>query len=215
MSELRIYKPLEKTTCVISRDERIACGMRWKLCRMHSVDLSCQRPRCVRGWGALSACSAYRGISRNKNCPRHVVAIALVTNAHDEWRFSRVKIIIKETSSMPVAGTRRLCRMGLVAVLVTALCILTLLDSPPARLPDPPTDPPPTPGKQFSSSSATAATLALLLSANGSPTQPENANATHWHLAGFLLPCELVVTIDKIVRQIDIISCNVMSREWV
>lgn len=75
---------------------------------------------------------------------------------------------------MPVAGTRRLCRVGLAAVLVTALCILTLLDSPPARLPDPPTDPPPTPGKQFSSSGtsaegATAATLALLLSANGSP----------------------------------------------
>jgi len=93
-----------------------------------------------------------------------------VTNARDEWRFSRVKIIIiKDTSSMPVAGTRRLCRMGLVAVLVTALCILTLLDSPPARLPDPPTDPPPTPGKQFSSG-ATTATLALLLSTNGSPT---------------------------------------------
>lgn len=70
---------------------------------------------------------------------------------------------------MPVAGTRRLCRVGLAAVLVTALCILTLLDSPPARLPDPPTDPPPTPGKQFSSGTsaegATAATLALLLSA--------------------------------------------------
>lgn len=75
---------------------------------------------------------------------------------------------------MPVAGARRLCRVGLAAVLVTALCILTLLDSPPARLPDPPTDPPPTPGKQFSSSGtfaegATAATLALLLSVNGSP----------------------------------------------
>lgn len=53
--------------------------------------------------------------------------------------------------NMPVAGTRKLCRVGLAAILVTALCILTLLDSPPARLPDPPTDPPPTPGKQFSS----------------------------------------------------------------
>ncbi|XP_043588777.1 uncharacterized protein LOC122570476 [Bombus pyrosoma] len=46
---------------------------------------------------------------------------------------------------MSVAGTRRLCRVGLVAVLVTALCVLTLLDSPP-QLPDPPADPPPTPG---------------------------------------------------------------------
>ncbi|OAD62629.1 hypothetical protein WN48_07696 [Eufriesea mexicana] len=46
---------------------------------------------------------------------------------------------------MSVAGTRRLCRAGLVAVLVTALCVLTLLDSPP-QLPDPPADPPPTPG---------------------------------------------------------------------
>lgn len=35
--------------------------------------------------------------------------------------------------------------MGLIAVLVTALCVLTLLDSPP-QLPDPPADPPPTPG---------------------------------------------------------------------
>lgn len=119
---------------------------------------------------------------------------------------------------MPVAGTRKLCRVGLAAVLVTALCILTLLDSPPARLPDPPTDPPPTPGKQFSSSGtsaegATAATLALLLSANGSPAQPESANATHWHLAGFLLPRESVVTTDKIVRQIGLVSCDVTSRE--
>ncbi|KZC04144.1 PREDICTED: uncharacterized protein LOC107185840 [Dufourea novaeangliae] len=46
---------------------------------------------------------------------------------------------------MSVPGTRRLCRVGLAAVLVTALCVLTLLDSPP-RLPDPPADPPPTPG---------------------------------------------------------------------
>ncbi|XP_076751501.1 uncharacterized protein LOC143423804 [Xylocopa sonorina] len=46
---------------------------------------------------------------------------------------------------MSVAGTRRLYRVGLVAVLVTALCVLTLLDSPP-QLPDPPADPPPTPG---------------------------------------------------------------------
>ncbi|XP_054006185.1 uncharacterized protein LOC128891048 [Hylaeus anthracinus] len=46
---------------------------------------------------------------------------------------------------MSVAGTRRLCRVGLAAVLVTALCVLTLLDSPP-QLPDPPADPPPTPG---------------------------------------------------------------------
>ncbi|XP_026831057.1 uncharacterized protein LOC113561398 [Ooceraea biroi] len=43
-------------------------------------------------------------------------------------------------------ATRRLRRAGLAAILVTALCVLTLLDSPPARLPDPPTDPPPTPG---------------------------------------------------------------------
>lgn len=55
----------------------------------------------------------------------------------------------KGKENMPVAGTRKLCRVGLAAILVTALCILTLLDSPPARLPDPPTDPPPTPGKQF------------------------------------------------------------------
>ncbi|KAK2579600.1 hypothetical protein KPH14_010894 [Odynerus spinipes] len=46
---------------------------------------------------------------------------------------------------MLVACTKRVCRAGLVAVLVTALCVLTLLDSPP-RLPDPPADPPPTPG---------------------------------------------------------------------
>ncbi|XP_076245137.1 uncharacterized protein LOC143185776 [Calliopsis andreniformis] len=46
---------------------------------------------------------------------------------------------------MSVGGTRRLCRVGLAAVLVTALCVLTLLDSPP-QLPDPPADPPPTPG---------------------------------------------------------------------
>nr|XP_033338268.1 uncharacterized protein LOC117227271 [Megalopta genalis] len=46
---------------------------------------------------------------------------------------------------MSVAGTRKLCRVGLAAVLVTALCVLTLLDSPP-QLPDPPADPPPTPG---------------------------------------------------------------------
>lgn len=116
---------------------------------------------------------------------------------------------------MPVAGTRRLCRVGLAAVLVTALCILTLLDSPPARLPDPPTDPPPTPGKQFSSSGTfaegtTAATLGLLLSANGSPTQPESANASS---GIFLLPRELLVTRDKIVRQIGLVSCDVTSRE--
>ena len=60
---------------VVSRDERIVCGMRWKLRRMHNVDLSCQRPRCIHSWGALSACFAYRGISRNKNCPRYVAAI--------------------------------------------------------------------------------------------------------------------------------------------
>ncbi|CAD1476127.1 unnamed protein product [Heterotrigona itama] len=48
---------------------------------------------------------------------------------------------------MSVAGTRRLCRAGLVAVLVTALCVLTLLDSPP-QLPDPPADPPPTPADE-------------------------------------------------------------------
>lgn len=46
---------------------------------------------------------------------------------------------------MSVASTRKLCRAGLVAALVTAVCVLTLLDSPP-QLPDPPADPPPTPG---------------------------------------------------------------------
>jgi len=139
------------------------------------------------------------------------------TRATNEFSL-RVKIIIEETSSMPVAGTRRLCRVGLAAVLVTALCILTLLDSPPARLPDPPTDPPPTPGKQFSSSGtsaegATAATLALSLSVNDSPAQPESANATHWHLAGFSLPRESVISIDKIVKQIGLVSCNVTSHK--
>lgn len=56
---------------------------------------------------------------------------------------------LRTGANMSVAGTRRLCRVGLVAVLVTALCVLTLLDSPP-QLPDPPADSPPTPGKQFS-----------------------------------------------------------------
>ncbi|XP_012273723.1 uncharacterized protein LOC105696111 [Orussus abietinus] len=46
---------------------------------------------------------------------------------------------------MFVAGTRKLCRVGLAAVLVTALCALALLDLPP-QLPDPPTDRPPTRG---------------------------------------------------------------------
>ncbi|XP_015599892.1 uncharacterized protein LOC107269944 [Cephus cinctus] len=44
---------------------------------------------------------------------------------------------------MFAAGTRRICRVGLAAVLVTALCVLTLVDLPP-QLPDPPPDPPPT-----------------------------------------------------------------------
>ena len=81
--------------------------------------------------------------------------------------------------NMSVAGTRRLYRAGLVAVLVTALCVLTLLDSPP-QLPDPPADPPPTPGKQFSLLPALLrlqqrATLALSLSLNGSQLVPTNA----------------------------------------
>lgn len=46
---------------------------------------------------------------------------------------------------------RRACRVGLVAVLVTALCILTLVDLPPPQLPDLATDPPPTPGKKKTS----------------------------------------------------------------
>ena len=47
---------------------------------------------------------------------------------------------------MLITGIRRLCRVGLAAVLVTALCVLTLVDLPP-QLPEPPFDPPPTPGK--------------------------------------------------------------------
>lgn len=87
------------------------------------------------------------------------------------------------SENMSVAGTRRLCRVGLIAVLVTALCVLTLLDSPP-QLPDPPADPPPTPGKQFSPLPALLrlqqrATFALSLSLNGSqpaaPLPPNNA----------------------------------------
>lgn len=78
----------------------------------------------------------------------------------------------RKKENMSVAGTRRLCRVGLIAVLVTALCVLTLLDSPP-QLPDPPADPPPTPGKQFSPLPALLrlqqrATFALSLSLNGS-----------------------------------------------
>ena len=43
---------------------------------------------------------------------------------------------------------RKLCRVGLAAVLATALCVLTLVDIPP-QLPEPPTDSPPTPGNKY------------------------------------------------------------------
>ncbi|XP_012057513.1 PREDICTED: uncharacterized protein LOC105620634 [Atta cephalotes] len=80
---------------------------------------------------------------------------------------------------MPVAGTRRLCRMGLVAVLVTALCILTLLDSPPARLPDPPTDPPPTPGGEPPGTrSIVAYSWARRLALDYRPTKQCDGNGT-------------------------------------
>ncbi|XP_043678744.1 uncharacterized protein LOC122634158 [Vespula pensylvanica] len=64
-----------------------------------------------------------------------------------DYRTDQSRKIRKEgqNKKMLVACTKRACRAGLVAVLVTALCVLTLLDSPP-RLPDPPADPPPTPG---------------------------------------------------------------------
>ncbi|XP_014608310.1 PREDICTED: uncharacterized protein LOC106789025 [Polistes canadensis] len=70
------------------------------------------------------------------------ISITTTTTTTDESRKTRKE---GENNKMLVACTKRACRAGLVAVLVTALCVLTLLDSPP-RLPDPPADPPPTPG---------------------------------------------------------------------
>ncbi|KAK0084262.1 hypothetical protein PV325_007359 [Microctonus aethiopoides] len=48
---------------------------------------------------------------------------------------------------MSIGGMRRLCRLGLAAVIATALCVLTLVDMPP-QLPQLPTDPPPTSGSE-------------------------------------------------------------------
>lgn len=47
---------------------------------------------------------------------------------------------------MLVVGMKRLCRVGLAAVLATALCVLTLVDMP-LQLPESQTDSPPTSGK--------------------------------------------------------------------
>ncbi|XP_070167368.1 uncharacterized protein [Polyergus mexicanus] len=80
---------------------------------------------------------------------------------------------------MPVAGTRKLCRVGLAAILVTALCILTLLDSLPARLPDPPTDPPPTPGGEPPGTrSIVAYSWARRLALDYRPTKQCDGNGT-------------------------------------
>lgn len=49
---------------------------------------------------------------------------------------------------MSIGGMRRLCRLGLAAVIATALCVLTLVDMPP-QLPQLPTDPPPTSGNAY------------------------------------------------------------------
>ncbi|KAL0117223.1 hypothetical protein PUN28_010221 [Cardiocondyla obscurior] len=80
---------------------------------------------------------------------------------------------------MSVAGTRKLCRVGLAAVLVTALCVLTLLDSPPARLPDLPTDPPPTPGGEPPGTrSIVAYSWARRLALDYRPTKQCDGNGT-------------------------------------
>ncbi|XP_014479778.1 PREDICTED: uncharacterized protein LOC106747050 [Dinoponera quadriceps] len=75
-------------------------------------------------------------------------------------------------------GTRRLCRVGLAALLVTALCVLTLLDSPP-RLPDPPTDLPPTPGGEPPGTrSIVAYSWARRLALDYRPTKQCDGNGT-------------------------------------
>ncbi|XP_046833692.1 uncharacterized protein LOC124430745 isoform X1 [Vespa crabro] len=85
-----------------------------------------------------------------------------------------------ENKKMLVACTKRACRAGLVAVLVTALCVLTLLDSPP-RLPDPPADPPPTPeGEPPGTRSIVAYSWARRLALDYRPSKEcDGANGTN------------------------------------
>ncbi|KAG7201419.1 hypothetical protein KM043_004179 [Ampulex compressa] len=84
---------------------------------------------------------------------------------------------------------RRLCRVGLVAVLVTALCLLTLLDSPP-QLPDPPADPPPTPGGELPGTrSIVAYSWARRLALDYRPSRECDGNGTYgMALNAFKLP---------------------------
>lgn len=56
------------------------------------------------------------------------------------------KLLEDKDNSMLAVVMKRLCRVGLAAVLVTALCVLTLVDMPLQLLPESQTDSPPTPG---------------------------------------------------------------------
>ncbi|XP_066583234.1 uncharacterized protein [Prorops nasuta] len=92
--------------------------------------------------------------------------------------------------AMPLAATRKLCRVGLIAVLTTAICALALLDSTP-RLPDPPLDSPPTPGGEPPGTrSIVAYSWARRLALDYRPSKECDSNGTYGRalLNAFELP---------------------------
>lgn len=191
----------------------------WKARKRLSIDLpTCQRPRCIRGWSALSASDARREVSRGKNCPRPSAASAPLNCARRMRIFATGK---KNNNRGNGAACRSRGRGDCVEWdsprswsprCASWRCwIRRRHDSRihrPILLPRLVSNFPP-PGT--SAEGATTTTFALLLSASGATWKRQRYALAS---SGIFAATRIArAARDKIVRQIGLVSCNVTFRE--